>query len=127
MKRFVIISVALFTIGSISAMRQDKPNLTHFVFTIESTSKGVSLACESGCAWNALTFKLQGSEVFIDQNGMVDDKSNKHEKKDGFLVGIGSSSGKMELSCKTGCAWKTLSYAPQSAIHKVDEFGVGPK
>ena len=127
MRRLVIISVALFTIGSIFAMRQDKPKLTHFVFTIESTSKGVSLACESGCAWKTLTFKLPGSEVFIDQNGMVDDKSNKHEGKDGFLVGISSSRGKMELSCGTGCAWKALSYAPASAIRKVDEFGVGPK
>ncbi len=127
MKRLVSISVALFTIASIFAMRQDKPRLTHFVFTIESTAQGVSLACESGCAWKTLTFKLPGSEVFIDQNGMVDDKSNKHEGEDGFLVGISSSSGKMALSCRTGCAWKTLSYAPQSAIRKVDEFGVGPK
>jgi len=127
MKRLLIISVALFTIGSIFAMRQDRSKLAHFVFTIESTSKAVSLACESGCAWETLTFKLPGSEAFIDQNGMVDDKSNKHEGKDGFLIGIGSSSGKMELSCMTGCAWKTLSYAPASSIRKVDEFGVGPK
>ena len=127
MNRLVIISLALFTIGSIFAMRQDKPKLTHFMFTIESTSKRVSLACERGCAWKTMAFTLRGSQVFINQNGMVDGKSNKHEGNDGFLVGISTSDGKMELSCPTGCAWKSLSYAPQSAVRRIDELGVGAK
>ena len=128
MKRFVIISAVLFSVGSVFAVHQDQPRkLAHFAFTIERTSKGVSLECERGCAWKTLGFTLGGTEVFIDQNGMVDAK-RKQGGTEGFLVGIAFSDGKMELSCKTGCAWKTLGYTSlASIVRKVDEFGVGPK
>jgi hypothetical protein len=109
-------------------LQKDQPEEpAHFVFTIENTAKGVSLACENGCAWKTLGFPLHEAEVFIDQNGMVDDKTNRREGTSGFLVGIASRDGKMELSCKAGCAWETLSYAPASSAHKIDEMGVWAK
>jgi hypothetical protein len=128
MKRIVILWVVLIAVGSLFAIRQDQAKgLTQFVFTIESTPKEVSLACESGCSWKTMTFNLPGSQVFIDRNGMVDVKSTKREGNDGFLIGIGTSNGDIELSCKIGCAWKTLSYVPRFAVRRVDQFGIGTK
>ncbi len=128
MKRFLIILAALLAAASALAMQEDQPKEpAHFVFTIENTAKGVSFACEKGGAWKTLGFLLHEAEVFINQNGMVDDKTNKRGGTWGFLMGIASRDGKMELSCKAGCAWEILSYAPASSARKIDDMGVWAK
>jgi hypothetical protein len=112
---------------ALELQRDEAREVRPFSFTIEYTSGDVTLACDSGCAWKSLGFTMRRDQILIDENGMVDDRNNRHGGKSGFLIGIGSSDDRIELSCKSGCAWKTLSYSPKSAVRKIDEFGMGPK
>lgn len=123
MKRSVLFLAAVVMSGALIGTAQQKDNpKENFSFTMENVSGTISLACEHGCAWKTLSWRPSGSDVLINDKGMVD--ADNKAGKSTFLVGIHADDPNMELSCKRGCAWTALSYAPLSARSKIDESGV---
>lgn len=126
MKRSVVffMSAALVMSGALVGTAQQKENPTaDFSFTMQNTSGTMSLACERGCAWKTLSWwGRSGIDVSVDDRGMVG--TDRKEGNSTFLVGIHAGDGKMELSCRRGCAWTALSYASLSARARIDESGV---
>jgi hypothetical protein len=129
MKRSVgfFMTAALVMSGALVGTAQQKENSTaDFSFTMQNASGTMSLACEHGCAWKTLRWWGRNTtDVLINDRGMVGADNN--EGNSTFLVGIHAGDGKMELSCKRGCAWTALSYASLSARAKIDESGVSVK
>jgi hypothetical protein len=126
MKRSVVffMSAALVMSGALVGRAQQKENSTvDFSFTMQNTSGTMLLACEHGCAWKTLQWRgRSGTDVSIDDSGMVG--ADREEGNSTFLVSIHAGDGKMELSCRRGCAWTALSYASLSARAKIDGSGV---
>ena len=126
MKRSIVcfMAAAFVMSGALVGTAQQKENpAADFSFTLQNASGTMSLACEHGCAWKTLSWwGRSGRDVLINDRGMVD--ADNKEGNSTFLVGIHAGDGKMELSCKRGCAWTALSYASLSGRAKIDESGV---
>ena len=120
----VLIAAALVIGGALVGTAQQKENSTaDFSFIMQDISGTMSLACEHGCAWKTLHWWGQSDTgVLINDRGMVG--ADNSEGNSTFLVSIRAGDGKMELSCRRGCAWTALSYAPLSARSRFDETGV---
>jgi len=125
MKRSVVLlAAAVFMSVALVGTAQQKQNpKVDFSFVMQNVSGTISLACEQGCAWKTLSWlRPSGPDVLINDKGMVD--AENKEGNSTFLISIHPGDGKMELSCKRGCAWTGLSYASLSARARIDESGV---
>ncbi len=131
MRRSVIffMAAALVVGGALVGTAQQKANsMADFSFTMQNASGTMLLACEHGCAWKTLRWSGRSgtdvsiTDVSINDRGMVG--GDNKEENSTFLIGIHAGDGKMELSCKRGCAWKALSYDPVSSRRRIDESGV---
>jgi hypothetical protein len=126
MKRSVIfvMAAALVMSGALIGAAQEKESSTaNFSSTMQNASGTMSLACEHGCAWEKLSWwGRSGTDVLINDRGMVG--ADNKQGNSAFLVGIHTGGDKMELACKRGCAWTTLSYTSLSARARISESGV---
>ena len=120
----VFFMVALIVSGPLVGTAQQKENSTaDFSFTMQNVSGTMSLASEHGCAWKTLSWSGPNyTQVLINDMGMVG--ADNKEGKSTFLISIHPGDGKMELSCRHGCAWTSLSYAPLSERSRISESGV---
>jgi len=86
-----------------------------FLILIETTSEGLKLTSQEGCAWKELTFTLnQDKPQAIDQFGMTslnaDIRTNDHSN---FLFIIKKTKEGISLEGKRGTAWTNLKFSCQ--------------
>jgi hypothetical protein len=91
-------------------------DLARFRISVKGSWEPVSLECEEGCAWKALTFRLNSQGTLIDEFGMAGSETRAGQRR--FLIRVGSVGDRMALTCETGCAWKALEFtrAPTPAV-----------
>jgi hypothetical protein len=131
MRRAAMLSVviAMMAAGALIAVAQDEWSmLAGFNITVARTEKGVSLTCETGCAWKTIEFSFAAKGTDVNEFGMVHSKNNP-AKSSKFLIRFGIEDNGFLLSCERGCAWRTLGWGfrANGVAVPINEYGMANK
>lgn len=109
----IIIVLGIAGIGLSSGVFSNSHSKTsNFVIFAERTDEGVELTCKRGCAWKTLGWTCSESEACrwgIDPMGMFSPSSGSASEDFQIIFETGTDTG--ELTCRKGCAWKTLTWS----------------
>ena len=86
-----------------------------FLILIETTSDGIKLTSEVGCAWKELTFTIDPDKPQgIDENGMAffyNDKVTNNISTSAFYFIIKKTKEGISLEGRKGTSWTKLSFS----------------
>lgn len=108
---FLLSVSSLFLTGF--TLNERRSELPEFVILVQHTNDGLKLICETGCAWNELTFTINGRHrQAIDQNGMTSlsrGKTSSGDTTGGFIFTIEKTDNGFKCQGVKGTAWVKLS------------------
>ena len=123
----LVVLIAATTFPTFSQTNSEVKS-SKFLILVETTSDGLKLSSNEGCAWKELAFTLTtDNSQAIDQYGMTSliNRANPSEDKnlDNFLIIIKKTKNGISLEGKEGTAWVNLSFScPQGKCYQYIDF-----
>jgi hypothetical protein len=100
--------------------------LNEFEIAIQYTdSDKIKLECDRGCAWKSLSFQCPEKQCTFYTNNFGISETDKSTEND-FIIKTQLDDDKVNLTCKNGCAWKSLNIGgvTPNSILGVNAYGV---
>lgn len=126
--------ILLFAGSACTPVKQSAEATTksNFLILVETTNDGIKLSCETGCAWEDLSFTIKEFQPQdIDQYGMTIGEQNTSKKKNlaDFHFTIKKTPDGVRLEGIKGTKWENLSFnCPGNGCHQyIDENGMTTK
>jgi hypothetical protein len=131
---FGVLTVGAIAMFAVTQAAGVEPEATPFSMLVSTSAAGLELRCTSGCGWTTLQHACHENApcwVKVDERGFEGQPaagSQPGDKPFRILITVGGAGFSMQ--CKSGCAWKSLSYRcgpTGSCTATVDKDGVhGP-
>jgi len=116
----LVATLLWFSLPSMTlAQSETRPETAEFTIVLETSSEGVHLTCEKGCAWTHLAFNADVGDdpQGIDRHGMTPPLKEDRAQSDpaGFMMTIQRTEKRVHLKGYTGTAWTDLTFRPVPA------------